>query len=719
MPDENIPTEVEDNIDRSLGQETRQRRTKRQPTYQVVGSTKIPVSNKTGEVWKDRFRMGQKGSERVQQAWQEALEYYDNDQTGHRTGNIDASGNLLGNQRLNNNITQSENIVFSNTTTMVPALYSRNPKVEFTTNNEDMKPLGTACERLVNELMTRKSKPGVNIKRKIKRCIVTSLLTNRSWLAINWITKQESSEQALLDLQELAEKLQKAKTAKAIREIEGRIMALEDTIDALTPSGPEVKFKLPTEVIIDPNAQEPDGSDAHWMIVLDWLPTSFIKAKYGTNRGDETKSIFRPSHVMKLGEKVGDEHAENDFSIFEDESKAKDFGFEDEMSFAKAQMTRVAFVYDKVTRRVLLFNLKDWTWPIWVWDDPLRLDNFFPVYPLVYFESPAGQYTKGEVSYYLDQADAINEIADEKRRARRWARRNIFYDSNRISSDDAMAVLNGDDGTARGVDVPEGMKISDIVFSFPPPSLQFKEIFDKEEEYRAVDRISSTSEVLRGSQFKTNTTNRAVDANVSSSNMRIDEKSDEIEDFVGCVAWGIAQLCLMNMEQETVAGIIGIEDAKAWRNLQPEEIRASFTPRVVGGTSKKPTSQAKKEEALEMGQVLGQFASVSPSVIKIMLQVMQEAFDEVVISEEDWQVIIDEIAGASANQAGTPSDGAPSPQNANGQEAQPQGGGGEGGLDQILAQMTPEQKTQVVQLMQSGIPPEQALAQVVQPPTRQ
>jgi len=718
MAEEQIPQEVEDNISRSIGEEV-SRPKKRQPTYQVLGDSKIPVSSKTGEVWKDRLRMGQKGTESVAEAWSEAMRYYNNDQMGHRLASDDVSGNTIGNQRLNDNITQSENVVFSNVTTMVPALYARNPKVEFSTGNEASKEQATMVERLVNDLLVRKSKPGVGLKKKAKRCIVTTLLTNRSWLTINWISKEDSSEQALVDLQNLAKKLEKAKDAKAIREVEGQIMALEDTIDALSPSGPEVKFKLPTDVVVDPAAMEIDGSDAHWMIVLDYLPTSFLKAKYANKVKDEYKSIFQPSHVMKLGDKLGDEHEDVDFSLFKDDSKAKDFGFEDETSFEKAQMTRVAFVWDKVTRRVLLFNMKDWKWPIWVWDDPLRLDTFFPCYPLVFFESPAGPVTKGEVSYYLDQADAINEISDEMRRARRWARRNIFFDSNRISPEDAQAVLNGDDGTARGVDLPEGAKITDLIFSMPPPSLQFKDIFDKEGEYAAVDRISSVGEVLRGSQFKTNTTNRAVDANVSASNMRIDEKSDEIEDWIGCVAWGIAQLCLMNMDQETVSGIIGQEAAAEWTNMTPEEIRSTFTPRVVGGTSKKPTSKAKKEEALELGQVLGQFVSISPTVVIIMLKVMQEAFDEVTITEEEWQQIIDSIQTPPQQQGQAP------------QQEGGQAGGGEPApeqqlqkpneeqINQILSKMPDEAKQAVVALIQQGMPPQEALQQVVQAPPQQ
>jgi hypothetical protein len=393
--------------------------------------------------------------------------------------------------------------------------------------------------------------------------------------------------------------------------------------------------------------------------------------------------------------------------------------FNDQESFEKAKMTKVYFVWDKVTRRVLLFNSKDWTWPIWVWDDPLQLDTFFPYYPLTFFESPNGPLTKGEVTHYLDQQDAINELTDEIRRARKWARRNIFYNSNVISQEEATAVLNGDDGTARGLNISPEQKISDVIGSVPPPSVQFDKLFNKEDYYRAIDRISSVSTVMRGEQFKTNTNQQAVQANVGASNMRVDEKADQIEDWIGAIYWGVAQLCLMNMDKETVVSLIG-EEAEGWENLSVQEV-SQLSLIVLGGSTKKPTSQAKKEEALEFGQVLGQFVNAAPGpVIKVMLQVMEKAFDEVTMREEDWQ----ELQEAIQQQAGAPGPEQQAQEQAQAQQPDVASASPEQ-LQQLLAQMPPEIKQQIQSAIQSGVPPQKALeaamqqVQGQQPPTTQ
>ncbi|KKL88321.1 hypothetical protein LCGC14_1925890 [marine sediment metagenome] len=719
MTDETIPTDVDANINESLGENAPKKRARKKatPSYQVIGDSKIPVSKATGLVWKSRLSQARKHTENVAEAWSEAIRYFNNDQLGHRVskgrlGGV-ASGNVVGNQRLNANITETENVVFANVTTMVPALYARNPEAEFTSNVESKKRLATITERLVNVIGGQQASPGINLKPKAKRCVVTCLLTNRAWIKIGWITREESSEKALADLASLAKQLEKAKTPKKIIEIEGRLQALEESIDTLQPSGPFAMVKSPFDIMVDPNAKEIDLSDANWLIEKDMIPTEFILAKYATEKGKtgEFKSIYAPTHIMKIqvdGDDISNtDNSIDNFSLFDQEKDtAKSFGFNDDVSFDKAKMTEVFKVWDKVTRRMLMFNGKDWTWPIWVWDDPLQLDTFFPYYPLTFFESPKGPLTKGEVTYYLDQQDSINEITDEKRRARRWARRNVFFNQNVINQADVSAVINGDDGTVRGLNIPIEVKLSDVIGTIPTPSFQFESLFNKEEIYRAIDRISSVGTVLRGEQFKTNTNKAAVAANSQAANMRVDEKGDQIEDWIGAIYWGIAQLCLMNMPLEDVVKLIGEEAQDVWENLSKDEI-SDLSQKVVGGSTKKPTSAAKKEEALEFGQVLGQFVNAAPGpVLKLMLQVMEKAFDEVTLREEDFielQKAIDQQAGGQQ----PPQEGQPGGQNDISTASPEQ-------LKQVLAKLPPELKQQVQSAINSGVSPQEALKSVIQ-----
>src|SRR5690606_8157732 len=115
-----------------------------------------------------------------------------------------------------------------------------------------------------------------------------------------------------------------------------------------------------------------------------------------------------PTHVLALNK--GKERSDVDdevahFELLGDKTRNdeyKQFGFEDNDTFERCKVTKVWFYWDKITRRVYLFHDKDWTWPIWVWDDPYKLDTFFNVFPLSFIIDPTTPNSRGEVSYYLD-----------------------------------------------------------------------------------------------------------------------------------------------------------------------------------------------------------------------------------------------------------------------------------------------------------------------------
>ena len=307
------------------------------------------------------------------EAADEAIKYYHHDQMDHRDGRTPrASGNQSTSRRINGLLAETENVVFSNITTLVPALYSKNPQVEFTSNKSDdeSREYALTMKHLVNVLLARKAAPGVNIKGKAKRGVVLGLLTNAAWAEVGWTQKSESSEQALKDLDQLSKCLGDEKTTtKEYEEAEQKLAALEDTIDMLRPSGPFVRIKQHCEVLVDPTCEEPDHSDGNWMMASDFIQTNFLTAKYGEKDGDQYKSIYQPTHVLAAAEGTETEDL-NNFRMFNagDENGDK-FGYLDKAAYDKAKYTKVWMVWDKVTRRVYMYNDKDWSWPIWVWND--------------------------------------------------------------------------------------------------------------------------------------------------------------------------------------------------------------------------------------------------------------------------------------------------------------------------------------------------------------
>ena len=149
------------------------------------------------------------------------------------------------------------------------------------------------------------------------------------------------------------------------------------------------------------------------------------------------------------------------------------------------------------------------------------------------------------------------------------------------------------------------------------------------------------------------------------------------------------------MTSEDISKILGNVDVARWPSvpLNPIDINNALSVVVVGGSTQKPSTNAKKQQAIEIGQVLGQFAGANPIVLVFALRALEQAFDEIVIKDEDWKQIqqsIEQSIQANQNAQQKPS------------------------TNNIADQLTPEQQKQVVSLMQQGVSVNDAVSQVME-----
>ena len=98
--------------------------------YKAMPDSRIPVSSKRGGVWRSRRDTSQKAMKDLIDAWDEAIRYYNHDQSDHRDGtDANVAGNRHIARRLNERFSSTENIVFSNVNAQIPELYAKNPIV--------------------------------------------------------------------------------------------------------------------------------------------------------------------------------------------------------------------------------------------------------------------------------------------------------------------------------------------------------------------------------------------------------------------------------------------------------------------------------------------------------------------------------------------------------------------------------------------------------------
>lgn len=698
---------------------------KEAPSYQVIGDSKIPVSKAHGKVWKQRRDYGIKQLKSVSDAWDEAIKYYSLAQDATRsTSDGTTSGANSVRQKNNDILTERENIVFANTNAMVPALYAKAPDTTITCDYDDYKALQDCSKHLIDKLFYKKTSPGVNLKPKIRKGIILSLLANECWYQVGYTQKQDASSQAMQELADAADRLSKAKTTKEIKEIEGQIQAIEAKNAVLRPSGPFVALRKPWQVLTDASCEEDDASDASWLMYYDFLPTNYIQAVYGKKDANGNyKSIYQPTHTITASGDVGslDDQVNNFKAIKDKLTDDRDVELQ-----SLSEVTKVWMVEDKTTRRIYMYHDEDWSWPIWVWDDPYHFDTFFSMERLAFQTHPTKTRSKGEVSYYLDQVDSLSEISDAEARARQQVKRSKIYDSNTLKDQNTVdKFFRGDDKQALGIPLPEGKKLDDIIGSVVPDVAKYQMLFDDRARARkleAIDRISSVSDIQRGAQFKTNTTNKAIDTYTSITNQRIDDRIDAIEDLIGAIAWKMLQLCLQFMDQETVSYIVGPQRAQAWQTMQPEDIQKIFSCRIEGGSTIKPTSRAKKQECTEVLQVLGQFAQGAPGpTLLLALKMVERAFDEFVVTDQDWASLEQAITGQQQQQAAE-TQAATQQGAAAGAQQPPAGQGAAGGqqgqippqLQAIIDKLPPQAQQALQKAVQQGVPIEEALKEITQ-----
>lgn len=662
-----------------------------QKLYEIYEGSRIPVSKAVGKAHHARFNAGVVAFEKTWDAWEEAFRYYNHNQT---KDNTTPRGFFKRGDT-------TENIVYANVNTQLPAIYARNPDVTCTTVTKEQEPFCKTMELLLNALIRRKAAPGINLKPKARRQALFAELTNFGILKLDFTGKDESREEAVKEMESLLSEYENAKTIEEVEQITGKLQSLESSIEIREPSGFKVTNVMPHNLVIDPNAEQEDGLDSEFMCEVAFLSTEMLNQRYAKEGKDGEKDrVLRYKSTHRASFTYDDGEREDGLgpvmqSLPLDASTPTSHSDDERLSYQYTYFTEVVFYWEKATRRVFLYSKDDWKWPIWVWDDPLKLSRFFPYYILQFSLSTGSTVSPGVTSYYLDQQDAVNDI---NRQVSLWRRRLFdyyFYNSNVIDKTEAEKMWAAMDGrgtskrTLVGVKLDPEQRGEDVFFPVGLPNKDYSQLLDKGDAYQSADRINATSDALRGVQFKANTTEDAVQAYTDATRVRIGAKTDAIEDCLADLAYSMAEIAVQRLSKDQVAALIGSSNAEAWKEMDVATFNATYNVELVVGSVEKPTSIFKKKEAVEVGQVIGQFAKATPMAIVVALRVLEQAFTEVVIKPEDWKAIEQSLQQGLTKPMG------------------PEGETEQNYDKQAYQKLPPEVKQQVLDMRKQGASPEQ------------
>lgn len=670
-----------------------------QPLYRIFEGSRIAVGRATGPMWQRQFEAAMKAYEHIHAVWQQCFQYYNNDQSSESETPEGVFKRGDG----------TENIVFSNLNIMLPAVYSKDPDISVSTTDEEDEGFVTALEALINALFKRRDK--IHAKPKVKKATGMGLLTNHGILKLEFTKKDDSREMALAEMERISAELAKVKTQKEAEEVYGQLEALEQNMEVLRPSGFSLGNVLPHNLVVDPFAEQDDGMDARWMIERVFLATQPLVARYtkmakenGEDEDDQTRVlVYKPTHKAVFA--PGQTGAREDglglvmSAIDGTGTLPTAHQWDERQAYLDMYYTECFYVWDKATRRVMLFHRDDWQWPLWVWDDPNGTSRFFPYFIIAFSFSTGGTVSAGEVAYILDQQDELNDLNREKRRIRRALFRHFFYNSDKIQQTEAekfIEALRGDNNEEVIIGVKAGeQKVSEVIEAMAPPAAQYDALFDKAPILESINRITNTSDALRGTQFRTNTNVASVQSYEQSMRISVGAKVDVVEDVVSDIACSVAEIAVQNYSVEDVEAIVGKKLAEGWQQMDLATFQSTVSVEVVAGSMEKPTSAFKKKEAVEIVTAVGQFADAAPATtLTIMLRVLEKAFTEVVIKPEDWDAIRQEAAARMGADQGM------------------QGAGGGMDIETLkveASKLPPEKQEEVIAMHEQGASPAQIL----------
>ena len=196
----------------------------RQEIYKLDPTTKVPVSKYEGNTWKGRRDAGRKAVSHLIDGWEEAEYYYDNAQQNHRKqtqGNKAGTRNYGKDRR--DSFSMTENIVYATVNAVIPNVYAKNPSIEVTMTDPSAEQMGLALKRLGNRIMEMRAAPGINMKPKMRKCIMRTEVTNEAWVLLGWTRREDSADAAREDIKRIGEELAKAEDQKEIERLEGEL----------------------------------------------------------------------------------------------------------------------------------------------------------------------------------------------------------------------------------------------------------------------------------------------------------------------------------------------------------------------------------------------------------------------------------------------------------------------------------------------------------------
>jgi len=611
------------------------------PPYRLVGKSSIPVSRNLGTKYKDQIDNALSAFDGQRQSWDAAFKSYRacNDMGVKAGDTTDASGRYF----FENNT--DENLTRENVKTLLRNTYTANPQIELSTiDSEDNDQIDT-LKATINQLLQRPNSPGLNAKSRVRRWVVHAHLTNFGVIKLDFQDKQGSRAEAYENLLATQEKMAKVKDVTELEELYADLAQIEQELPTTREPGMVLTNPQPGMLIIDPDCTQLNLYDAKWTDEIVMLSDAYIQRRFLKKGEDGVWRRLTDNKPLGAGFKSGHKNNSQDEDIREKVANEILGTTTEAVASARSKgKTKCHIVWDRLTKQISLWVDGAWDYPLWVYQDDLKLSRFYPYFLLAFNEGLDSIVQEGESAQYRGQEDEVNKINKRVALIRRMAFGQLIFNSKKIDKEEVKKIVNhmknSNEFDAFGLDFDPEMKLKDMFELFVPPDAQVQALYDKSDLMRVVDRVSAMSPAQRGEQFKTNTTNKAVGTYNAVTASVQNELSDAIEDGMKDLVWAMLELLISKYTKDQVIALVGKKLGEKFEPMTVEEFNQTFSIDIAPGSTEKPSSAAKKQEAMQLAQAIGQVGQATPmTTLKIMFRMFKSAFSGIMFTKEDEEML--------------------------------------------------------------------------------
>lgn len=371
--------------------------------------------------------------------------------------------------------------------------------------------------------------------------------------------------------------------------------------DYIQKQHPYVKRVPPLLFIFDPEAPEHDLASSRWCAEIFFKPPADVLA----NKQYDKKVLDTVREGLISPDTVQSYMAE-----------ARDTGtafVKPDPDFNPDNNRWVLFeVWDKKHMKYYVF-LSGVEEPLVEREWPYPYLTGFPYHMIPFIEIPDEHYPYGLPKFVEDQQFELNRVRTSMFEHRRRFNRKYQVIENQVDEPELTKLETGEDGTVVIVKSPNAISpIQEANMS--TDTLQIEAVI--KQDFR---ELTGSDELVRGGALPSRTTATEVKARGNLAGLKLDERTQLVDNAIEEVASQLLEHIKHNMEVDEVVEITGPQNQTLWVRYNKDDIRGDVDIDLETVSDEDPATE--KSQAIQLLQIIIQnFAIIVQSKVQINMQ---------------------------------------------------------------------------------------------------